>query len=80
MPLTNHSGLIALLLEQLREGLLTTIKGFRIVRESIGMAMLTRKHTARDGPLSELATKLSWNFTPLSANQSMLGVLIKRLS
>ena len=46
MPFSNHSSLVALLLKQLWEGLLTTIKGLGVVGEAISMAVFTSEHTS----------------------------------
>ena len=46
VPFTNHGCLVAILLEKFRESQLVTVKGGRVVDESVGMTMLAGKHTS----------------------------------
>ena len=57
MPFTNNSSLITCLLQQLREGLLASVKPMRIIYKTILMAMFSRQHTRTAGPAYRVCHK-----------------------
>ena len=66
MPLSNNGSLVTCSLQEFRHGLLRTVEHTGcIVGKAVGMTMLTGKHTARLGPLKELATKLFVKITTI---------------
>ena len=57
VPLPDHRRLVTRLAQQLREGLLTAIKGMRIVDKTILVAMLTCQHTGPTGSTDGIGHK-----------------------
>ena len=77
MPFTNNSSLITCLLQQLREGLLASVKPMRIIYKTILMAMFSRQHTRTAGPAYRVCHKTIGKDNSFIADTVDIGCLYK---